>query len=89
VAVKGTAADNDPNLSPQPPFKLGERARCPGGKGTVSAFAQLPGEWRLRIELDKGGHWTGSSLVISRGSKSRPGSGRSGKCRQPKSGAKA
>lgn len=38
--------------------------KTPEGVGSVSGFSQLPGHWRIRVELDEGGYWIGSSLVV-------------------------
>jgi hypothetical protein len=49
------------------PFKRGHYVKTPEGFGTVSAYSEVLGGWRLRVELGEGGFWLGSALVVSDG----------------------
>lgn len=50
-----------------------QRVRTPNGIGRVSAYSEVPGDWRLRVELDGGGFWVGSAQVVSDGEKDTAG----------------
>lgn len=54
------------------PFAREQRVRTPDGIGRVSAYSEVPGDWRLRVELDGGGFWVGSAQVVSNGRKDAP-----------------
>lgn len=89
TAVAASMTSGDPHLSREPPFDLGETVRSPEGKGTVSAYSQLPTEWRVRVDLDRDRYWVGSSLVVSRADQSprSKGSGNRKNAKRRKSGA--
>jgi hypothetical protein len=50
--------------APAPPVHQGQKVVTPEGPGQVTAFAQLPGEWRIRVKLDNGDRWVGSAALI-------------------------
>lgn len=54
------------------PFAREQRVRTPNGIGRVSAYSEVPGDWRLRVELDGGGSWVGSAQVVSNDRKNAP-----------------
>lgn len=48
-----------------PPFGLGQQVTTPEGVGRVRAFSQMPGNWRIRVELVDGEFWVGSAGAVS------------------------
>jgi len=52
---------NDPT---EPPVHHGQKVMTPEGPGEVTAYTQLPNDWRVRVKLDRGGRWIGPALLV-------------------------
>jgi hypothetical protein len=64
TAKKPRVENNDAN-GDNAPYGRGQHVKTPEGFGRVTAYSEVPGDWRLRVELDDGGFWLGSALVVS------------------------
>jgi hypothetical protein len=47
---------------PHPP---GTKVASPNGRGVVSAVSETPADWRMRVQLDGGGHWVGLASMLT------------------------